>query len=162
MRSSHVMVAAILLLAAGCTKGETPAQESPSQAAATAGAPCEFRVVKGEPPQWARAGFQPDAMIHYASSRRGDMLAVLFGYPLFSPPMPDRGNKILWRSKLPLVPSDPLRIEARLDGVGTPVRITVDGGPGPSGIDLPSPGCWRLDLTWSSHADSIDLEYVGR
>ncbi|GAA2909721.1 hypothetical protein GCM10010517_76140 [Streptosporangium fragile] len=90
------------------------------------------------------------------------MLAVLFGYPLFSPPMPDRGNKILWRSRVPPVPSDPLRIEARLDGGGTPVRITVDGGPGPSIIDLPSPGCWRLNLRWGSHLDSIDLEYAGR
>ncbi|SPL96461.1 unnamed protein product [[Actinomadura] parvosata subsp. kistnae] len=87
-------------------------------------------------------------------------MAILFGYPLFSPPRPDRGNKILWVSRLPLVPSDPLRIEARLGGTGTPVRTKVGGGPGPSLIDLPGAGCWRLRLSWSSHTDTIDLEYV--
>jgi hypothetical protein len=158
------MVAAILLVSAACTNEATPAQGRPHQASGNPATtrPCKFQVVKDEPPSWARTGFTPGAEIHYAASRRGDMVAILFGYPLYSPPKPDRGNKILWRSKAPLVPSDPLRIEARLNGTGTPTRITVQGGPGPSSVDLPSPGCWRLDLAWSSHTDSIDLEYVSR
>lgn len=148
MRSHHVMAAAAVLLTAACL----PIQQ-------TATPPCESRVIKGEVPLWARAGFSPGAEAPYASSRRGDMLAVLFGYPLHSPPLPDRGNKILWRSKVPVTPSEPLLIEARLNGVGEPTRITIEHGPGPSAVDLPEPGCWRLNLTWSSHTDSIDLEY---
>ncbi|MDA0643014.1 MULTISPECIES: hypothetical protein [Nonomuraea] len=164
MRSRHVMVAATLLLSAACMNDSSPTRPQPTQAAvdSVTTAPCEFRAVKGEPPSWARTGFTPGVEMHYASSSRGDMLAILFGYPLYSPPLPDRGNKILWRSRAPLVPSEPLRIEARLNGVGAPTRITVEGGPGPSAVDLPSPGCWRLDLAWSSHTDSIDLEFVSR
>ena len=164
MRSRHVIVVATLLFSAACVNDTSPAQRRPSQAAGKPATttPCEFRAVKGEPPSWARAGFTPGTEMHYASSRRGDMLAILFGYPLYSPPLPDRGNKILWRSRAPLIPSEPLRIEARLNGTGPPTRITVAGGPGPSAVDLPSPGCWRLDLAWSSHTDSIDLEFVSR
>jgi hypothetical protein len=35
----------------------------------------------------------------------------------------------------------------------------VRGGPGPSIVDLPSPGCWALTLRWSGHVDHLDLEY---
>lgn len=93
------------------------------------------------------------------------MVAVLFAYPLYSPPSPDRGNKILWRSKAPLVPSDPLRIEARLNGTGTPTEITVRGGPGPSSVDLPSPGCWRLgpgvELPYGLHRPGVRQSMTG-
>jgi hypothetical protein len=41
------------------------------------------------------------------------------------------------------------------------VRVVV-GGPGPSGINLPSPGCWRLTLQWSGRTDHLDLEYRSR
>lgn len=128
-------------------------------ACASEPAGCAFRVVRGEPPEWARTGFTPGAQIHYATSGRGDMLALIFGYPLFSPPAPDRSNKILWRSRVPVEPG-PLRIEARLNGTGAPERVTVGEGPGPSIVDLPRPGCWRLELAWGPHTDSIDLEYV--
>ncbi|UBU16269.1 hypothetical protein [Nonomuraea gerenzanensis] len=153
------MMVALLLLTAGCTGGGAPARQEPSRAA-TAAVPCASRIFQGELPVWARAGFSPDAEPHHVFSGRGDMVAVLFGYPLASPPRPNRGNKILWVSRLPLLPSNPLRIEARLGGTGAPVRTKVSGGPGPSLIDLPSPGCWRLKLSWSSHTDFIDLEYV--
>ncbi|TYB47342.1 hypothetical protein FXF51_58470 [Nonomuraea sp. PA05] len=150
------MLVALLLATAGCTGGGAPVTQQPSRAAT----PCVSKVVQKELPEWARAGFSPGTEPHHVFSGRGDMVAVLFGYPLFSPPRPNRGNKILWVSRLPLVPSKPLRIEARLEGGGAPVRTKVSGGPGPSLIDLPSPGCWRLSLSWSSHTDSIDLEYV--
>ena len=44
--------------------------------------------------------------------------------------------------------------------MGKPVSRTVAGGPGPSIIDLPAAGCWRMALTWSGHSDSIDLRYA--
>jgi hypothetical protein len=44
--------------------------------------------------------------------------------------------------------------------VGKPVTRVVDGGPGPSIIDLPAAGCWRLDLKWAGHADTLDVRYA--
>jgi hypothetical protein len=34
------------------------------------------------------------------------------------------------------------------------------GGPGPSIVNLPSPGCWKLTLRWSGRVDTLDLEYA--
>ena len=44
--------------------------------------------------------------------------------------------------------------------VGVPVARTVLGGPGPSVVDLPAVGCWRLTLDWGDQMDSLDLEYI--
>jgi hypothetical protein len=46
--------------------------------------------------------------------------------------------------------------------VGAPVTRKVFGGPGPSIINLPSAGCWRLTLRWSGRSDSLDLQYQRR
>ena len=63
-------------------------------------------------------------------------------------------------------PASELRIAAqRMIGqhlVGSTVTRTVAGGPGPSIINLPTPGCWRLTLRLSGHADHIDLQYSAR
>jgi hypothetical protein len=98
------------------------------------------------------------------------MVGVLFGYPLSQPPADGRNNKILWvagpASPRPRDPSaapghDDLVIEARLDGTGEPVQRRISGGPGPSIVDLPKPGCWRLTLSWAGRTDEMDLEYRG-
>ena len=93
----------------------------------------------------------------------GRIVAILFGYPLRSPPAARRNNKILWAARQPPRGSAALWIRAqRLDGdrpVGVPVRRIVAGGPGPSIVDMPEPGCWRLALTWSGGTDTLDLAY---
>jgi hypothetical protein len=38
--------------------------------------------------------------------------------------------------------------------------VSVPGGPGPSIIDLPAPGCWTFHLSWSGHTDELQLRYV--
>ena len=95
--------------------------------------------------------------------RSGDIVAIIFGYPLLSPPSAKRNNKILWVSRTPLKPLSDLRISAQRMNtqgkVGRPVARVVRGGPGPSIIDLPAPGCWRLTLRWSGRSDQLDLEY---
>jgi hypothetical protein len=62
-------------------------------------------------------------------------------------------------------PLSDLRIRAqRMRGsrpVGQHVVRVIRGGPGPSYVNLPSPGCWRLTLRWSGRRDSLDLEYRG-
>ncbi|HEX6698108.1 MAG TPA: hypothetical protein VF080_14975, partial [Solirubrobacteraceae bacterium] len=128
---------------------------------------CHSVVHHGVLPTWARTGFSdPRPRLPHVIGRSGEIAALVFGYPLRSPPAKDRGNKILWVSRRAVRPLSDLRIRAqRMDGrrrVGRPVISVVVGGPGPSGIDLPAPGCWRLTLRWSGRTDQLDLRYVRR
>jgi hypothetical protein len=66
----------------------------------------------------------------------------------------------LWVSRVPFVAPDPLIIKATLAGSTRTVTVSVPGGPGPSTIDLPAPGCWTLHLSWSGHTDELKLRYV--
>lgn len=123
---------------------------------------CAFDVRRDVLPAWARAGFsEPSpAGFPYAVGTHGDILGVMFGYPLTAPP-PSTGpaNKILWVSRIPITAPTTLKITARQDGVAQPETREIAGGPGPSITDLPRPGCWHLTLTWSGHTDTLDLRY---
>jgi hypothetical protein len=115
-------------------------------------------------PTWARGGFSDRTpTMPYALGASDRIAAVVFGYPLLSPPGKTRNNKILWVSHAPTRPLSDLSIRAqRMSGsrpVGPVVTRTVTGGPGPSIIDLPAAGCWRLALTWSGRHDTLDLRY---
>ena len=79
---------------------------------------------------------------------------------LHSPPLQDRSNKILWMSRVPLVVPDPLLIRATLAGSTRTAAVSVPGWPGPSIIDMPTPGCWTFHLSWSGHTDELILRYV--
>jgi hypothetical protein len=46
-------------------------------------------------------------------------------------------------------------IAARLVGSEVAVEREVEGGPGPSIIDVPAAGCWRFELSWPGHADQV-------
>ena len=165
---------AVLLLGAGATTwvllerpaGTPRAAGTSTSRPATAGA-CASAVVYGSLPVWARSGFQPPSQaMPYVLGARGDIVAVLWARhdPLVTPTPPDRANKILWVSKLPLSGESSLQITAQRLVGGTPVgpvqRRTVDGGPGPSIIDMPTAGCWQFTLRWSGHADTVDLPYA--
>jgi hypothetical protein len=144
------LVVIVALLASGCTAPDTP---SPATG-------CGSAVLTDPLPTWARAGFSTDGSgAPHVLGRRGDILGVLFGNPLTAPPAADRSNKILWVSRAPVTRGDPLEITAQLDGTSETVNREVAGGPGPSGIDLPSPGCWHLTLSWSGNTDTMDLIY---
>jgi hypothetical protein len=118
-------------------------------------------------PVWARGGFSdPRPRTTYVLGRSGRIAAILFGASsLSSPPAADHNNKILWVSRVATDGRD-LKIEAqRLSGskpLGAPVARSVTGGPGPSIINLPSPGCWRFTLRWSGLTDTVDLQYKPR
>ena len=131
-----------------------------------AAASCASAMSYGPLPVWARAGFHPaDLAMAYVLGARGDIAAVLWARhdPLYSPPKPGRGNKILWVSRVSLSTYSNLDITARrLSGgsaVGPVVRRVVMGGR-PLGIDMPQAGCWRFTLRWSGHQDSVDLAYT--
>jgi hypothetical protein len=136
---------------------------TPSPEAAVSSA-CHPQISHSVIPEWARAGFSgPHPRIPYVLGRSGRIVAILFGYPLRSPVAPHRNNKILWVSRTPPTTSTALWIRAqRMVGgqpTGAPIEHVVRGGPGPSYVDVPQPGCWRLTLNWAGRRDSLDLAY---
>jgi hypothetical protein len=126
---------------------------------------CQSVVNTGVLPVWARGGFSdPKPRIPHVLGRSGRIVAILFAYPLLSPPPRDHNNKILWVARK--TNGSALRIRAQLMAgsgrVGAPVSRTITGGPGPSIVNLPAPGCWRLSLRWAGQTDSLDLRYRRR
>ena len=165
---------AVLLGAVGVTTWVLlkPPVGAPRAASVTASQPaaassCASAIVYGSLPTWARSGFSPPsvAMPHVLGSR-DDIVAVLWARhdPLVTPAPPDRSNKILWVSKLPVSAGSSLEITARQliggSAVGAIQRRTVLGGPGPSEIDMPTAGCWQFTLRWSGHVDTVNLPYA--
>lgn len=119
---------------------------------------CGSVVETGPLPEWARAGFSGDARMPHVMGDGGTIVAAIFGHPLAVTRPDGSSNKILWVAKASEPPGD-LQIDATRDGTGDAVQRRVPGGPGPSIIDLPQAGCWRLTLTWSGHSDTMDLVY---
>ena len=149
----------------GAHHARTPA----TAAAKSAGAPypCASALKRGVLPRWARTGFSSRRpRLPHVIGKERRIAALIFGNPLVSPPARRRNNKILWVSRLRVKPTDDLVIHAqRMHGgrrIGVAVTRKVDGGPGPSIIDLPAPGCWRFSLAWSGHHDTLDLRYQRR
>ncbi|WP_432839706.1 hypothetical protein [Dactylosporangium sp. CA-092794] len=158
MRLLPPLAAALALTACTATAPPPPpppAAESPAAARTGCGSP----VDTGPLPDWARAGFSGDPSVPHVLGDRGTITAVLFGSPLTAARTDGKANKILWVAKESYPPGD-LTISAALDGTATTAGDTVEGGPGPSIVDLPRPGCWRLTLTWPGHADTLDLTYA--
>jgi hypothetical protein len=126
--------------------------------------PCSSAVRKGTLPVWARGGFHPPTQrMPHVLGRSGAIVAILFSYPLkASPPARHPANKILWVSRRSWSAPTNLRISAqRMEGtrlLGKPVHRILQGGPGPSYVDLPA-GCWRLSLRWAGRTDGLDLRY---
>lgn len=127
-------------------------------------APCAVVVHHGVLPVWMRGGFSGTPRIPYVLGRHGAIGGVLFGSPLNAPPARTKNNKILWVPRHPSKGVAALWIKMqKMEGtrpVGVPVRRIVATGPGPSYVDAPSAGCWRLTLTWSGRRDTLDLVYV--
>jgi hypothetical protein len=158
MTTMRALVLACLLF------GSAAAFASASARASKVSPPvCHSSVDRGVLPSWARTGFSdPRPRLPHVVGRAGEIAALVFGYPLSAPPRED-SNKILWVSRRAVKPLSDLRIHAQLmrgrARVGRPVVRVVVGGPGPSGINLPSAGCWRMTLQWSGRTDHLDLEY---
>ena len=139
---------------------------APSTAQASPPA-CHSAMHHGVLPPWARTGFSdPRPRMPHVLGRSGEIAAIVFGYPLLAPPAKNRANKILWVSRRPIKPRDELRIRAqRMRGdkpVGKHVVRVIQGGPGPSYLNLPARGCWRLSLQWSGRSDELDVDFLRR
>jgi hypothetical protein len=159
----HRLTVQLALLAALGAVAALPA--GTASAATSSPALCAPAVDKGVLPTWARTGFS-DAKprIAHITGRSGTIMGILFVQPLESPPPKTHSNKILWVARVGTSRITDLRIAAqRMVGarsVGKPVTRVVNGGPGPSIIDLPAGGCWRLDLRWAGHSDTVDIRYA--
>jgi hypothetical protein len=164
------------LLVAACTSSSQPSERSQPPAvrasAAQAGTAHTGVVTSngcaGQPPVsplpvWARSGFHPaNLAMPHVMGEAGNIVAILWAPrdALHSPSLQDRSNKILWVSRIPLVAPEPLVIRATLANSTRTTTVSVPGGPGPSIINLPAPGCWTLHLSWSGHTDELKLRYV--
>ena len=153
--SGAAVLAVIITAAVSASDVTTSPSGSP-----TAGGSCSSDVVDTVLPTWARGGFSdPESRTPHAVSDHGRIAAIPFG-GLYAPPARNKGNKILWVSHTGA--GGALVIDAvRADGAQH-VRRELTQGPGPSYVDLPSPGCWRLRLRWGSapdQRDSLDLVY---
>lgn len=152
--------AALAVVAAGATWtiNAKVADRSPSTTASEA---CRRDYTPRVLPAWATAGFSsPRPTMPYVLGDHGDIVAILWAEhdPLMVPTAQDRNNKILWVGRVASEGS--LHIKAHLLGSDRTATRTVDGGPGPSIIDLPAAGCWSLDLTWGKQHDHLQLEYA--
>lgn len=138
---------------------------APAGASSAAPAVCSPAVSKAVLPTWARAGFSdPTPTVAHITGRSGSIMGILFAQPLEVPPAKNHNNKILWVARVSTTSLSDLRIAAqRMVGaktVGAPVTRVVSGGPGPSTINLPAAGCWRLALRWAGHTDTLDVRYA--
>jgi hypothetical protein len=121
------------------------------------GAACAGAVAERELPEWATTGFtDPHPVMPYAVSRSGDIVAILFGR-LSAPPDAQLNNKVLWVSRASS--GIPVVIHARLEGTDVTADTVLPGGLGPSTVNMPRPGCWRMELSWPSGQDEIVLPY---
>jgi len=159
---------ALLTLAAACACS-TPAPPAPptgpSSGSTAAALTCTGAITTAPLPTWARAGFSPpDQPAPQVHGIDGSILGVVFGAPLRAPNVPGHGNKILWVAS-PLQGSAPspsapnLRIHATLNGSDVAVDHMISGGPGPSLVDMPRPGCWTFTLSWSGRTDRLAVPY---
>lgn len=123
-------------------------------------ASCHEDVQVGPLPEWATAGFSEGAQVPRVVGRAGLILAVPFSQPLVSSAGPKPMNKVLFVAREPLTGLTPLTIVARLSGTDEVVVRERPNGPGPGTLDLPSPGCWSLTLSWDDQTDTLDLQYV--
>ncbi|MCI0344019.1 MAG: hypothetical protein L0221_01065 [Chloroflexi bacterium] len=154
------MLAFLAALALAVTACGTTTPSTPSASELATASSCDGHTDRGVLPTWARGGFSKPIMPHVVSVY-GELAAIIWA-PLSSPPSTDHTNKILW--VLRRGDTGALTISAqRIEGTspaGAPVERRLEQFPGPSTVDLPDPGCWRLTLTWADRTDSLDLEYI--
>jgi hypothetical protein len=158
-----LVAAAVIALGPGIVRTSSDRMLGGS-ASGTEATPCGTVVETGVLPTWAWAGFSnPEAGgVPFVRGTDGNIVAILFGGRLSAPEAKDVSNKVLWVSRSEQKPLEPLVIEAQRAGTSQIVRREVPGGPGPSNLELPSPGCWHLSLSWDNGGqhDSMDLVFV--
>ena len=119
---------------------------------------CDGTPTTGVLPPWARAGFSgPEPVAPYVRSRSGTILGILFGS--WSPgPNGGPSVKILWVWQEAPRPDGEVRLSAQRDGVGPVVTSGLPQPYGPSSVELPASGCWRLTVSKGTWSDTVDVD----
>lgn len=122
---------------------------------------CASSVTRAALPEWARSGFSDDGSgIPHVVGAGGDLIGVLFRYPPIYSADPAVTTKILWVARPQDGPGpepriDGLRLTAGLAGTSTEIRRELPQGPGPSGVNFPSAGCWIVTARWATYQDVL-------
>lgn len=162
----YLVLCALLALSVACT-GAAAKPAAAASAKPVAGACAGTPISAGATPAWvdaAGAHANPTGL-PYAIDRSQTVAGFLWAYPFRAGHPDSPANKVLFVVRLPRAGSD-LTITAHPAGTATPVVTVVqaaDSGPGeiyPSIIDVPTAGCWVLDLAWSSHRATLQLPYA--
>lgn len=147
-------VTAVLIIAAIVAGIGLSRTHGPTTAGPASDAVCT-PLHTGTPPAWATAGFTGNSYPPYAQSRSGAVIAFIFGN-LFAPPDSVRHNKILWVERDHA--DQTIMITATLAGSQQVVTRQVPAGP--SYVNMPTAGCWHLDLRIGTRHDSMDLVWT--
>lgn len=112
-------------------------------------------------PEWTQRA-APPRETPYAVSHEGNVVAVLFGYPLRAgKSVENPSNKILWVMR-DSRDGQPLKLSLRSSGQTVKVERVADSVPGeiyPSAVDVPTAGCWTVQADWNGHQATLELSY---
>jgi hypothetical protein len=158
-----VLAVALAALAAGCTTTRAPLPKSTALPNAYGGCGATQVTAGTSPmPAWALEGFNGSPGPRWAWSEPSTAVAILFATELVAKgARPDgSSNKILWVTQ---TPTKQLTVVAHpLNAAGPRVAINdpaTNGNQTPSIVDLPSPGCWFIQLSWGgSHMTRASLD----
>jgi len=158
VRPTKLAVVACALAVSSCGGGTSAGASRP--AAISGAAACSPQAVHHEsPPSWTGSA---EVRGPYAVANGGAAVGFFFRLPLRAGHPRQPANKILWVMRLPREGSR-LTITARSPddpGHTVVVRQAANSSPGeiyPTNIDLPTKGCWRLNLQWASHRTRMDV-----
>src|SRR4249919_969833 len=173
MRLRHLTLLALLGLASACSSSHRAASaphEPSNTEQARASVSCKTTPVRrGAVPRWTAPVWSTSSPgfashVRYAVSAGGNVVGVLFGYPLRAGRPENPANKILWIVRQPRR-GQPLHINAQPVGFAAHSVTTswpANASPGeiyPSIDNVPVPGCWRFTLRWAGHTGVVALHY---
>jgi hypothetical protein len=120
-------------------------------------------------PAWTAPAFSSSGssapQVPWMKTAAGRAVAVVFANRLRAGQPEDPANKILWIMRLsrngsPLsIRATPLRGRAPVVTASWPANASP-GEIYPSYVNVPTAGCWHLQLRWAGHTDSIDLRFL--
>jgi hypothetical protein len=162
-----ILLVVVAVVGVGCAPAGPPVGQHsasvsvPVPGSHTTGAGCGGTSVGTGPglPSWADAG--GGGGVPWAVGRPPEAVGILFATELVARGQrPDGSNKILWLTR-GLVPSSHITLRAQPFDASTPgVTLRVDAATPvvtiglagyqqfPSIVDLPTPGCWRIKISW--------------
>jgi hypothetical protein len=154
---------ALIAVVSACSA--TPSTSGPPRPASrqTPSRGCGATVIaKGDPPSWTASARPPRT--RYVISAQGNAAGFLFADPLRAGTDPNLPTKILWVVRQPR-DDHALTVTAHPLNTDTPLvtaTFAADSSPGeiyPSGVSVPTAGCWHFTLRWNGNTATIDLPY---